>query len=34
VRPASVNTWKYRPARLDGRAIAVFKIVKIPFRLR
>lgn len=31
---SAVNTWKYKPARLEGRAIAVFKIVKIPFRLR
>jgi periplasmic protein TonB len=31
---AAVKTWKYTPAQLDGEAIAVFRIVKIPFRLK
>lgn len=30
---AAVRTWTYEPARLDGLPIAVFRIVKIPFRL-
>ncbi|HKA87534.1 MAG TPA: TonB family protein [Haliangiales bacterium] len=29
----AVARWRYAPAMLDGRPIAVFKIVKIPFRL-
>ena len=31
---AAVKTWKYTPAQLDGEAIAVFRVVKIPFRLK
>lgn len=30
---AAVRSWKYRPAMHMGRAIAVFTIVKIPFKL-
>jgi protein TonB len=31
---AAVKTWTYEPARLDGEAIAVFKIVDLKFKLR
>jgi protein TonB len=31
---AAVKLWRYRPARVDGQATAVFRIVKVPFRLR
>lgn len=31
---AAVRTWKYEPARLEGNAIAVFKIVDLKFQLR
>ncbi len=31
---AAVRTWKYTPATLDGAAISIFKVVKIPFRIR
>ena len=31
---AAVRTWHYSPALVDGQATAVFRIVKIPFRLR
>lgn len=31
---AKVRTWTYEPAKLDGVAIAVFKIVDLRFRLR
>ncbi|HET9451713.1 MAG TPA: TonB family protein [Aggregicoccus sp.] len=30
----AVKSWRYEPARLDGQAISVFRIVKIPFRLK
>jgi protein TonB len=30
----AVKRWRYEPARLDGQAISVFRIVKIPFRLK
>jgi periplasmic protein TonB len=30
----AVKTWKYTPATLDGAPISIFKIVKIPFRIR
>ncbi len=30
----AVRGWSYEPARLDGRAISIFKIIKLPFRLR
>ena len=30
----AVRSWRYEPARLDGQAIPVFRIVKIPFRLK
>lgn len=29
-----VKGWRYRPARVEGKAVAVFKILKIPFKLR
>ncbi len=29
----AVARWTYRPAELDGQPIAVFRIIKIPFRL-
>lgn len=31
---AAVKSWTYEPARLDGEAIAVFKIVDLKFKLR
>ena len=31
---AAVKSWHYSPALVDGQATAVFRIVKIPFRLR
>jgi protein TonB len=31
---AAVQSWTYEPARLDGEAIAVFKIVDLKFKLR
>lgn len=31
---AAVKQWTYEPARLDGEAIAVFKIVDLKFKLR
>lgn len=31
---AVVRSWKYQPAREDGRAIAGTRIVRIPFRIR
>jgi protein TonB len=31
---AAVRRWTYEPARLDGEAIAVFKIVDLKFKLR
>ncbi|MBI5516733.1 MAG: TonB family protein [Deltaproteobacteria bacterium] len=30
---AALRSWRYRPARSDGRAIAVYQLVRIPFRL-
>lgn len=30
---AAVRKWKYEPARLDGQAITVYRIVQIPFKL-
>ncbi|MBK7860885.1 MAG: energy transducer TonB [Archangiaceae bacterium] len=30
----AVRSWRYSPAQLEGRPIAVYRIVKIPFRLR
>jgi periplasmic protein TonB len=30
---AAVKTWRYRPASFQGAPIAVFKIVKVPFKL-
>ncbi len=30
----AVRSWTYAPARLDGHAISIFKIIKLPFRLR
>lgn len=30
----AVRSWTYAPARLDGQAISIFKIIKLPFRLR
>jgi protein TonB len=31
---AAVRAWRYRPAVLDGRAVAATRIVKVPFRIR
>ncbi len=31
---AVVKTWRYRPALVDGQPTAVFRIVKVPFRIR
>ncbi|WNG40143.1 TonB family protein [Archangium violaceum] len=31
---AAVRTWRYSPALLDGRPLSVYRVVKIPFRLR
>ncbi|WNG43186.1 energy transducer TonB [Archangium minus] len=31
---AAVKTWRYEPALVDGQPTAVFRIVKIPFRLK
>ncbi len=31
---AAVKQWRYSPAQLEGQPIAVYRIVKIPFRLR
>ncbi len=30
----AVRTWRYRPATLDGNPISIFRVVKVPFRLR
>jgi protein TonB len=30
---SAVKTWRYRPASFQGEPIAVFKIVKVPFKL-
>jgi protein TonB len=30
---AAVKTWRYKPASFQGEPIAVFKIVKVPFKL-
>jgi protein TonB len=30
---AAVKTWKYSPALVDGKPTAVFRIIKVPFRL-
>lgn len=30
----AVRQWRYSPAQLEGQPIAVYRIVKIPFRLR
>lgn len=29
----AVRSWRYRPARFEGRAITVYRIIQIPFRL-
>lgn len=31
---AAVRRWQFQPATLEGKPLAVFKIVKVPFRLR
>jgi periplasmic protein TonB len=31
---AAVKSWKYEPAKLGGKAIRVYRIIKIPFQLR
>ena len=31
---AVVRSWRYEPALVDGQATAVFRIVKVPFRLK
>lgn len=31
---AAVKTWRYKPAMVDGQPQSVFKIVKIPFRIK
>ncbi|QSQ12945.1 TonB family protein [Myxococcus landrumensis] len=30
----AVRTWRYRPAMLEGQPVAVYRVVKVPFRLR
>jgi TonB family protein len=30
----AVRTWRYEPARIDGEARSVFRIIRVPFRLR
>jgi protein TonB len=30
---ATVKTWRYEPARFKGRAITVYRIIQIPFKL-
>ncbi|QSQ23086.1 TonB family protein [Pyxidicoccus parkwayensis] len=30
----AVGAWRYEPALLEGRPIAVYRVVKVPFRLR
>lgn len=30
----AVKTWKYSPAMLDGKAIRVYRIIKIPFQIK
>ncbi len=30
----AVKSWTYEPAKLDGKAISIYKIIKLPFRLR
>ncbi|MFY1828063.1 TonB family protein [Myxococcus fulvus] len=30
----AVSTWRYQPALLEGRPISVYRVVKVPFRLR
>ncbi len=30
----AVRTWRYRPATLGGTPISIYRIVKVPFRLR
>lgn len=30
----AVKTWKFEPANVDGKPIAVFRVVKIPFRIK
>ncbi len=30
----AVSTWRYEPALLEGRPVAVYRMVKVPFRLR
>jgi protein TonB len=29
----ALRSWRYRPARVEGQAIAVYQVVRIPFRL-
>jgi protein TonB len=31
---AAVKTWKYSPALLDGKPIAVYRVIKVPFKLK
>jgi periplasmic protein TonB len=31
---SAVRTWRFRPARVSGEPIAVFKVVKIPFLIK
>ncbi|WP_394849219.1 energy transducer TonB [Pendulispora brunnea] len=31
---ATVKTWRFQPAVMDGHAIRVYRVVKIPFKLR
>lgn len=30
----AVRSWRYRPATLDGQPISIYRVVKVPFRLR
>jgi protein TonB len=31
---AAVRSWRYRPALVEGRPTAVYRVARIPFRLR
>jgi protein TonB len=31
---AAVATWTFEPAKYEGKPIAVYRVVKIPFRIK
>jgi protein TonB len=31
---AAVRTWRFKPAALDGRPIAIFRVARFPFKLK